>query len=309
MDRSAKDCLVLFDTTVEGRLDEGWNSGVYRQRTKTIKAGPMITVQCYPIWDTATRAQVAKSEARRARHRAAMERLNAKNARKRLINLVNQNFGAGDLILTMEYPIGRQPCDDARARRDMQNLIDRLRRRWRGRSEQAMKYIYVTEKTQSEKYGERWHHHMIITGGVLSREEIEQAWIIRHGGLANARVAQPNERHLSGFAAYLTLDKTGRDPQKDGKNPQTRVGRRWSGSANLTQPTETTADKKISVRKAGQIAEGAASGARIALQKLYPDCELLWIECKRSRWTTGVYITAELRKIPNREKRRKEVNL
>ena len=44
----------------------------------------------------------------------------------------------------------------------------------------------------------------------------------------------------------------------DGKNPQQRaMRRRWNCSKNLTDPDEraTTADKKISVRKAGKIAE------------------------------------------------------
>ena len=39
MDTSARDCMVLFDTSVEGKLACGWDSGVLHQRTRTVKAG------------------------------------------------------------------------------------------------------------------------------------------------------------------------------------------------------------------------------------------------------------------------------
>ena len=42
MDTSARDCMVLFDTSVEGKLACGWDSGVLHQRTRTVKAGPMV---------------------------------------------------------------------------------------------------------------------------------------------------------------------------------------------------------------------------------------------------------------------------
>ena len=126
-DRSAADCLVLFDTSAEGKLTEGWASGVMLQRTKTVKAGPMVYVECYPIWDAKT-AQAAKSEAKKERHRRAQEKLNEKNAQKRLVRLINENFGKGDLILTLEYPKEAGPQDEAQAMRDIQNYLRRVAR-------------------------------------------------------------------------------------------------------------------------------------------------------------------------------------
>ena len=38
------------------------------------------------------------------------------------------------------------------------------------------------------------------------------------------------------------------------------------------------------------------STAKEIFEKLYPDCELLEISAKRSSWTAGVYIEAEMRK-------------
>ena len=68
MDTSAKDCLALFDTSVEGRMENGWASGVLHQRTKTVKAGPMVYMDCYPVWDTKGASQ-ARREAKKEAHR------------------------------------------------------------------------------------------------------------------------------------------------------------------------------------------------------------------------------------------------
>ena len=77
MDTSAKDCFVLFDTSVEGKLACGWESGVLHQRTRTVKAGPMVYVDCYPVWDTA-HARAANTEAKKEAHAKAQKRLDAK---------------------------------------------------------------------------------------------------------------------------------------------------------------------------------------------------------------------------------------
>ena len=298
-DRSAADCLVLFDTSTEGRLTEGWASGVLMQRTKTVKAGPMAYVECYPVWEAKT-AHAAKSEAKAERHRRAQERLNEKNAEKRLVRLVNENFGAGDLILTLEYAQGRGPQDEAQAMRDVQNYLRRIKGLREKKGLEAMRYVYVVEETQSEKYGRRYHHHVIMSGGI-TRDEAEEKWLQRHGGFCNARAAQPNEKHLTGIACYFVRNKKNRCWEKDGKNPQAKaMRRRWNGSKNLRDPDEkaTTADKKISVRKAGRIAETMESfeHAKEILEKLYPGYELLEVSARRSKWTTGVYICAELRR-------------
>ena len=296
MDTSAKDCLVLFDTSVEARLEGGWARGCIRQRTKTITAGPMVDVECYPIWDTRT-AAAARAEARKEAHRKAQKKLDEKNARKRLVRLVNANFGAGDLILTCEYALGMQPEDAERAARNIRNFLRRVKTLRVRRGLPPLRYIYITEETYSEKYGLRYHHHVILSGDGVTREEIEKLWTDRKRGYCNTKRAQPQEKHLSGFACYLTMDKQTRTMEQDGKNPQRRASkRRWNASHNLRAPGETVADKKISVRKAGQIAEATLENAREIFAKLYPDCDLLEVAVKRSRWAAGVYVYAQLRK-------------
>lgn len=295
MDTSARDCMVLFDTSVEGKLACGWDSGVLHQRTRTVKAGPMVYVDCYPVWDTA-HARAASTEAKKEAHARAQKRLDAKNRANRLERLVNANFGAGDIMLTCEYPVGRQPGSDEQAKRDIRNMMNRVKRMRSRRGLPALRYIYITERTESAAYGVRWHHHVIMSGDGLTREEIEEKWTKRHGGFCNTRRAQPTERHLSGFARYLTISKL----EREGKNPQQKaVGRSWGSSIGLKEPAESVADKKISIRKAGRVAETVADFGRAKeiFEKLYPGCELLEIGAKKSRWASGVYVHALMRRV------------
>lgn len=83
-----------------------------------------------------------------------------------------------------------------------------------------IRYIYVTEWTESEKYGLRWHHHVIMSGDGMTREEVEAKWTDKHKGFCNTRCAQPNERHLSGFARYLTQNKLDRQAETSRARPR-----------------------------------------------------------------------------------------
>lgn len=275
------------------------------QRTRSIKHGPMLDVECYPVWDT-TRAHLAREEARKETHRRAQERLNRENAKKRLIRLVNANFAKGDLMVCCEYPDGQEPENDEQARRDIVNYLKRIRYMREKRGLPPMKYIYITEVTVSPKYGIRYHHHIIMSGGI-SRAEAEDKWLMRHGGRCNIKRAQPDIKWLSGFACYLTQDKRERDPVQDGRNPQMKAMRRgWNPSKNLVDPEKaaTTADKKVSIRKAQRIAETMKEpeSVKAVFEKLWPDYELVVVNgqpevtVRRSRWTAGVYITAQLRR-------------
>lgn len=280
-------------------MTPGWEMGVLHQRTRTIKAGPMVYVECYPIWGTKD-ALAARREARSAAHKRAQDKLNERNAKKKLVRLVNANFGSRDLIVTLEYAHGRQPGSDEQAQKDAAAYMRRIAYLRKKRGLEAAKYIYIAEKTHSRQWGERWHIHVIMSGGI-TREEAEGKWRQKHGGIANAKLAQPTSKHLTGFAQYMVKNKADRAMEKDGKNPQEKaIKRRWVPSKNLHDPDDaaTTADKKISIRKAGRAAEAVEDfeRAKEIFAKLYPECELLEISAKKSAWAAGVYIAAELRR-------------
>lgn len=293
--------MALFDVSVQGRLEAGWSAGCIRQRTRSIASGPILEVECYPIWDTRTALEARRELARSEAHREAQRRLDEKNARKRLERLVNANFGAGDVIFTAEYPPGRQPPDARAAARDMRNFVRRLRCARGKRGLPPLRYVYTTEETRSDKYGTRYHHHAILSGDGMTREEVEAVWLERHGGFCNTRRAQPQRDHLSGIAHYMAMDKTGREREKNARGPQRRAGaRRWAASRGLQKPAETVADKKISVRKAGEIAQAAEENAKAIFGRLYPGAELIEVSAKRSAWAAGVYVYAKMRRPPGK---------
>ena len=285
---STEDCLALFDTSPGGQLEKGWADGVLCQRTKTTQAGPMVYCECYPIWNTARKVE-AMSELQKERHREAQRKLNEKNARKKLVRKINANFGERDIAFTATYPVDGQPADEKQAYRDIRNFLRRIRAMRARQNLPELKYVYITEATESERYGRRYHHHVIMSGDGMDREAIEASWIQKHKGTCNTRRYQHQAKHWSGFALYLRADKRERGQHR-------AMRRRWCCSKNLVEPKVTVADKKISLRKAGRIAMAVEADAQAIFAKLYPDCELLDIECKTSPWVTGVYISAELRR-------------
>lgn len=307
MHTAAEDCIALFDTDTGGRLAPNWEKGVLYQRTHTIRAGNMVEVICFPIWDRSTASSMRK-EADKEKHRAAQARTDEKNAKRRLARLVNANFDAEDMFATCEYPPNAQPTDEKQAQRGMQNFLRRVKD-WRKKNGlQPPKYIYVTERTESAVHGVRYHHHVILSGDGMDRETLESLWTKKRGGYCNSRRIQPQGMNLTGLCCYLLKDKKGRTMAKDGKNPQTHIGRRWNASKNLIQPTINTADKKISIRKAGRIAVAVQEEAASIFQRLYPDCVLMEYEVKRSPWAAGLYIYAVLRqRTPDSLKKRGQI--
>lgn len=287
-----RDVQILMDATPDGKLDEGWQSGVMLQRTKTIKAGKHLYVDCYPIWDT-RRERDAREKAQQIRQRSkeAMDRLNTRNAQRRLEILINANFGPGDLLVTCTYLTGQGPESAERAAKDASNMIARLKRIYT-RLGKELKYIYVTEVQRSRK-GDRYHHHMILSAGP-TREQVEECWQGRRRaadegrGLCNTRRAQNLPEGLTGWAKYITKSAAGY-----GKGQEVATTRKWCASKNLKRPEPTVADKKISRRRVEKIARDMTVDkleTRAALEKLYPGYEMLECRVRTSEWVTGAYI-------------------
>ena len=289
-----KEIQLLMDThpgadDATGKLCQG----VTRQRARTTKAGQMLYVAAYPVWDTQHTAQ-ARAALKKVKQASgsteAQRRLNAKNAQRKLVQLINANFGAGDLLVTCTYKPGCEPVDDDQAHKAMVNMMSRLKRLYRKAGIEHPKYVYVTEITESAKRGRRYHHHMILEGGI-SREDVEQAWSKTHGGICNTRRAQQQPEGLTGFAKYISKQVNG------DKRQQIATRRRWCASKNLEQPVTTTADKKISRRRAEKIAQSVEQDPRRAyeaLEQLHPGYRVIELEVRTSSYVSGAYIYATL---------------
>lgn len=291
-----KEVRLLMEISPEREIARNWQQGVVLQRTRTVKAGQLLYCDSYPIWDTAheRRAKAALEKARGLNGtRDAQRKLNARNAQKRLEQLINANFGQGDMLITCTYPEGRQPEDEERAHRDARNYIARLKRLCARLGKPAPRYVYVTEMTQSGRRGTRYHHHMVLHAEGISREEAEKCWYQARGGICNIKRAQNQREGLTGWAKYISKQVCAQSHQ------QIATKRRWCASKGLRTPKADIADKKISRRRVEKIAQemdGRPEEAKRNLEAVYPGYEVLEIRVRTSEWASGAYIYAVLAK-------------
>ena len=173
-----KDIRLLMEISPDRTIMPGLMRGVEVQRTRTIKAGKLLYCASYPIWDTSTRRD-AEAKLTKAREKKgtteAQKKLNARRAEERLIQLINANFAEGDLLVTCTYAQGKEPPDLQSAQRSMRNYMARIKRLCKRKGLEEPEYVYVTETTESKRWGRRYHHHMVLKAG-LSRQEVEDLW-------------------------------------------------------------------------------------------------------------------------------------
>ena len=246
--------------------------GILLYRTKATKHGDFLDVEMYPILD-----MEKDTWAKRTRpSREAQKKLNIKNAQRKLTRLMNANFGAGDLLGHFTCAMG---STEDQAKKDARNFIKRLRTRASKRGAD-LKYIYVIEATGS---GEtiKYHIHMVINGGWISRDEMEKIW---GKGLSRVDRCQKMRDGLAGFAHYITQRKS---------TQEKLLQRSWAASQNLIHPAALISDKKFSRRDAMRMAQDAGNGE---FAKKYPGYSLLERpEIRYSDFLPGAYIFARLK--------------
>lgn len=194
--------------------------------TKTISAGKVFEVEIYPIFPNGEGSVQEKKD-----NTKAQRNLNDKNARKRFVRLVNQNFTEKDLMLTLTYESGYYPKSIEEAVRNVQNYMRRINRKRKKQGLGNAKYIYITEWEQGEKEI-RCHHHVFISGD-LDRDVIEKTW--EHSSRNETRRLNPDEFSLTGLATYLTKGQKGK--------------RKWNSSKNLKKPKIKRNYSKMSKKK------------------------------------------------------------
>ena len=276
---SSEKYIHLFDNPVDGvnGADNVLRPGnVGRYRCKTVKHGERLDAEIFPIWNTASEAKAARKASRTKKAQSAV---NDRNAKKRIERLVNENFVPGDIRIDLFYDDAHLPTREV-AYKDITNYLRRVKayRRKKGMSE--LKYVYSIEYADAEGVAKRGHHHVIMSG--MDRDMAEKLW---GKGRSNCDRLQPDPD--GGFAgAALYIVKCG--PRSKGK-------RRWAGSKNLKQPRVTTADTKISRRRANELASAADQYGKELFEKMYPGYVFTGVEIKTSEYVAGVYIYAKMR--------------
>ncbi|MEK4425142.1 rolling circle replication-associated protein [Solibacillus sp. FSL K6-1523] len=274
-----------FTDSVEERIEKLRDKQVSKYRVKTIRSGPMLECEIYPI-------QICSPGGKRSQKkkviRQAQSNLNDKNAKKQLIRLVNTNFTKRDIWITLTYKDGRLPADLEQAKKDMQNYIRRLKRHIKKYDLPELKYVYVTEYQDADnKKEKRVHHHMICN--FADRDIAEELW--NGGGRTQTRRLQPDDFGLEGLARYIAKEKS-----------ESTI-KRYTPSRNLQQPKITIADSKVTRRRAEKIATEENMAQEI-FEKLYAGYSFKDMEVKYSNYVAGAYIYVRMKHIEPIKQRR-----
>lgn len=194
------------------------------------------------------------------------EKMNDKNARRKLIQILETNFGEGDIFLTTTYKPEYIPKSYDDAQRESRNYIRRIRDKMKALGiKEELKYVVITSvrEAKGKDKGVRYHHHYIISCG-LDRDTLENLWRRKKKkgeklgdpiGYANSkRIQEDINTGILGLANYLAR--------------HTSYKRKWSCSQNLERPFERTNDHKYSRKRLIQYALDPYNIQR--WEKIYP---------------------------------------
>ena len=295
----AKKYEILYDLPEGeyGRAQVGGNS------TTTVKAGDSLEVEVFPVVKIDDGARREKQQ--RSTSRWQVE-VNLRNTRKKVRRIAEANFGEEDILWTGTWAYPRYdngmsnpadilkemqelgcPEDDSEVRRHFRNFWKTIKRRVKklGNDPAEARYIYVIESSHEPKEGDRYpllahyHIHALIHAPGMTRREIEEIW--QHG-YSNTRQLDLSVNGLEGLSKYLTK--------------QRRCVRRWACSRNCRQPEIKKSYRKISVRRAAQIAADVQYRGREIFEALYPGYSVEEVTVKYSDFVAGAYIYARMRR-------------
>ncbi|MDR1158816.1 MAG: hypothetical protein LBK75_11060 [Oscillospiraceae bacterium] len=188
---------------------------------RRVYAGDILEIETYQAARDGRKVSRSENRAETDKGQAAR---NEKYSQKHLTRLVNANFGASDLWLTLSYAPPAPEMDQAL--KDRARYIRKIRDWRRKKGLPELKYIAVTT---TERDTRRIHHHILMSK--MPMEDAVALW-----GLGRVQLEQmtPDAEH-SWLARYIFRNRQGRaDPEAPrDKIPQKR---RWSQSRNLTQP-------------------------------------------------------------------------
>ena len=245
-------------------------------------------VDIYPI--SAQEHRASTREKKRAAARLVQTALNARNALRHFVQLLNANFvGVGAMHVSLTYKNKYLPKTAEEAEHDLELWLRRANRALKKKGAETAKYIAVTEYREED--GElkvRYHHHVVILCD-LSRDELESLWHapgrVKKGekpeslGFTNADRVQEEQGSLEALAKYLTK--------------YTNRKRRWKASRGLKQPERPRPnDTKHTKRSLDKLVRERLD-SREFCEKQYPGWHL---RAAKAEWSefNGWHVTVQL---------------
>lgn len=288
---SAEKFADLYNQTIgETEYAEAINArGVKVYRNRSTKAGDILNLNICAVWNARGEASKAKA-ARRKQSPEVIERRNARETERRIIGLLNANFGEDDYTLFLSF-------DDETidARKALQWFIRKCADEHK-KNGAAFRYLYMIERADRDGVPLRQHIHIFVDGE-LSREWYEDVWRHRYG-IANGTRLMPDENGLTGIAKYIHKAPRG----------EKRV-RRWACSRNLKKPEERRSTrlpngKTLSKRFLYDLVSGKYD-AKEVFETVYRGYRFLGMQIRQSEYVSGVYVDIKMSRIkPERRKAR-----
>lgn len=156
------------------------------------------------------------------------EKINTRQAERKLRILINANFGFGDYHLVLDYirVRGSPPREKEQMRRDMDVFLRALRKECKKKG-LPLKYIHVMEIGDK---GAR-HHHLVINQ--IDTRILQRCWHKAYEGHNRIKVFPLDDSgNYAKLASYLIKYTDKHRTAKDGA----LQGKRWNCSKNLTRP-------------------------------------------------------------------------
>lgn len=221
----------LYDTPIN-QLEEKeiesllkTNSIDHHYVAKTIRHGNQFDVELYPLF--------SKQDFQRwkpKKTKKAQRNLNEKNAKKRLIRLINENFTIDDWAIHLTYSNQNRPSTIEKAEKEVYKYIRKINYRRKKMGLPNAKWIYVTEYDPQKKI--KVHHHLLMEKGI-DRKVMKDLWT--NGTRTEIKELEPDEYGLTGLANYISKDPKGK--------------KRWKSSKGLKQPRERKSYTSFSKKK------------------------------------------------------------
>ncbi|MBC5998307.1 hypothetical protein EAI30_15195 [Romboutsia ilealis] len=256
--------------------------------TKTITSGPLREMEMYPLFPK----KDVPEEFRVKGTTKSRKNLNNKNAVKYFIRKANTNFGKGDYYVTLNYTDKNRPKTYEEAKKHVMAYIKKLNYEFlkqqlkaegkkltskiKKKNYKKIKYMYVIEISKEGKG--KYHVHMILSSE-LSMDQVESCW--KYSRRNNIRRIDPDDRHITDLAEYLSKDPNGK--------------KRWGCSKGLKEPVITTS-KKVSKRKIYNM-DSNRNIIEEEMEKINPGYKLIEFEITKNKWTNMPYIHVLMRKI------------
>ena len=208
----------LYDTPIN-QLEEKeienllkTNSIDHHYVAKTIRHGNQFDVELYPLF--------SKQDFQRwkpKKTKKAQRNLNEKNAKKRLIRLINENFTIDDWAIHLTYSNQNRPSTIEKAEKEVYKYIRKINYRRKKMGLPNAKWIYVTEYDPQKKI--KVHHHLLMEKGI-DRKVMKDLWT--NGTRTEIKELEPDEYGLTGLANYISKDPKGKKRWKSSKGTTKR---------------------------------------------------------------------------------------